>query len=170
MTPPLILRQAEIRELLDPASCIQAVEEAFTAYASGRAELPGVIHLDVPESRGEIHIKAGHLRGGPAWAVKIASGFPGNPERGMPANDGMVLVFDATTGALAALLLDQGFITDIRTGAAGAVAAKHLARRELGAVAVIGTGAQARFQIDLLSRVRKFREVRVWGRHPERAR
>jgi ornithine cyclodeaminase len=166
----LILREAEIRALLDPASCIQAVEEAFTAYATGKAELPGIIHLDVPESRGEIHIKAGHLRGGAAWAVKIASGFPGNPERGLPVNDGMVLAFDAATGAPAALLFDGGFITDMRTAAAGAVAAKHLARREVEAVAVIGTGAQARVQVELLARVREFREVRVWGRHADRAR
>src|SRR6266571_8023581 len=114
----LILREPEIRRLLDPASCREAVEEAFSAYATGRAALPGVIHLDLPERRGEIHVKAGHVREDPSYAVKIVSGFTGNPERGLPATDGMILVFDAETGAPAALLLDHGAITRLRTGAA----------------------------------------------------
>jgi ornithine cyclodeaminase len=166
----LILREPEIRTLLDPAACVEAVEKAFASYAGGRAELPAVINLEVPESRGEIHIKSGHLHGAPYYAVKIASGFPGNTEKGLPASDGMVLVFDAGTGFPAAFLLDNGYITDLRTGAAGAVAAKHLARRDVKRVAVIGSGAQARYQVRMLALVRQFREVRVWGRHPERTR
>src|SRR5712691_13045688 len=71
----LVLREQEIRRLLDPASCLKAVEEAFTAYATGGASLPAVINLDVEEHKGEIHIKAGHLRHGSHYAVKIASGF-----------------------------------------------------------------------------------------------
>ncbi len=166
----LVLREPEIRRLLDPASCLQAVEEAFTAYATGGAELPPVINLDVPESRGEIHVKAGHLRGGAHYAVKIASGFYDNPGRGLPQNDGMVLVFDARTGQPAALLLDNGFITEQRTGAAGAVAAKHLARREARVVGVLGCGSQARFQLEALALVRPFREARIYGRRGDRAR
>jgi ornithine cyclodeaminase len=166
----LILREPEIRRLLDPAACLQAVEEAFTAYAGGRAMLPAVINLDIPESRGEIHVKAGHLRGGSHYAVKIASGFYDNPGRGLPQNDGMVLVFDAHTGAPAALLLDNGFITDLRTGAAGGIAAKHLARRDARVVGVVGSGGQARHQLQMLALVRPFREARIYGRRPERAR
>lgn len=165
----VVLREAEIRALLDPASCVAAVEQAFSAYAAGAAELPGVIHLDVPEEKAEIHIKAGYLRGGAIYAVKVASGFPGNPDRGLPANDGLVMVFDAQSGALAALLLDRGYITDLRTAAAGAVAAKHLARGSIDTVGVVGTGAQARLQVQLLATVRSFRSVRVWGRRREAA-
>jgi ectoine utilization protein EutC len=166
----LVLRESDIRVLLDPASCLRAVEDAFSAYSSGGAELPSVIHLDVPESRGEIHIKAGHLHGGRHYAVKIASGFYDNPARGLAQNDGMVLVFDAGTGAPAALLLDNGFITDRRTGAAGGVAARHLARPEIRTVGLVGCGGQARHQLEALALVRSFVEVRVWGRRPERAR
>lgn len=166
----LILREPEIRELLDMGECIRAVEEALAAYSTGRAELPAVINLDIPESRGEIHVKAGHLHGGAHYAVKIASGFYDNPSKGLPQNDGMVLVFDAATGAPAALLLDNGYITDLRTGAAGAVAAKHLARREVPVVGVVGSGGQARFQLRALAQVRPFREARIYGRRPERAR
>ena len=166
----LILREREIVELLDPTPCIAAMEQAFAAYSSGRAELPAVIHLDVPEHRGEIHIKTGHLHGNPYYAVKMVSGFPGNPELGLPANDGMVVAFDASTGAPAAFLLDNGLITDIRTAAAGAVAAKYLARREVRRVAIIGTGGQARYQAEMLARVKSYGELRVWGRDRDKAR
>jgi ornithine cyclodeaminase len=165
----LILRHDEIRALLDPAACIAAMERAFSAYSSGQAELPSVIHLDVPEHRGEIHIKAGYMHGGKYYAVKMVSGFPNNPQLGLAANDGMVVVFDAQTGEPAAFLLDNGFITDLRTGAAGAVAAKYLARKKVSIVAVIGTGGQARYQVEMLALVRNFGEVRIWGRDQAKA-
>ena len=166
----LVLREADIRALLDPTACLDAVERAFTAYSTGQAQLPSVIALDVAENRGEIHMKAGHLRNGPYYAVKIISGFWNNPQLGLPALNGMVVVFDATTGTPAGFLLDNGFITDLRTGAAGAVAAKHLARKNVGIVAVVGSGGQARRQLEMLALVRKFSEVHVWGRDPAKAR
>jgi len=161
-----VLREADVRAALDMRSCIDAMEAAFTAYSSGAAELPAVIHLDVPEHGGEIHIKAGHLHGEPRYALKVSSGF------GADASivDGMVVVFDAATGAPAAFLMDHGYITDLRTGAAGGVAARHLAPEEVGAVAVIGTGAQARYQLEGLACERAFHEARIWGRNADRAR
>jgi ornithine cyclodeaminase len=167
--PPLILHEPEIRALLDPSSCIEAVERAFVAYAAGRAELPGVIHLDLPEVHGEVHVKAGYVHGGECWALKVAWGFPDNPALGLPANSGLVLAFDARTGVPAAILFDGGYVTDLRTAAAGAVAVRYLARERVRAVGVIGTGAQARLQVQLLTHVRQFEEVRIWGRRREAA-
>jgi ornithine cyclodeaminase len=162
-----ILRADDVRASIDMPACIDACERAFVAYSSGGAELPGVIHLDVPESRGEIHVKAGHLHGAPYYAVKAASGFY---DLEPPAIDGLVIVFDARDGSPAALLLDGGYLTDLRTGAAGGVAARHLAPERVERVAVIGTGAQARQQVDALAEVRPgFAEVRVWGRDPAHA-
>jgi len=162
-----VLHGPDVRAVLDMAGCIDALEPAFAAYAGGAAELPSVIHLDVPEASGEIHVKAGHLHGAPTYAVKVASGFYGEDP---PAIDGLVLVFDARTGAPAAILLDGGYLTDLRTGAAGGVAARHLAPTRVATVAVIGTGIQARMQIDALAVVRPgIGEVRVWGRRSERA-
>jgi ornithine cyclodeaminase len=161
-TPLVVLRESEIRSLLDPASCIAAVEQAFTAYATGGAELPGVIHLDVPEHRGEIHIKAGHLHGANWYACKFASGFAGR-------NDGVVLAFDARTGAPAGILFDGGYLTDLRTAAAGAVAARHLALPVVHTVAILGTGIQSRMQPQLLRSVRPFESVRLWGRRRDAA-
>lgn len=164
-----ILGREDVARALDVSSCVDAVERAFAAYSTGRAELPGVIHLDVPESGGEVHVKAGHLHGARRYAVKVASGFY---RLDPPAIDGLVLVFDARDGSLAALLADGGLLTDVRTGAAGGVAARHLAPERVGTVAVIGTGAQARHQLDGLAVARPgFSLVRVWGRnrgHAER--
>jgi ornithine cyclodeaminase len=168
---PRVVEPAEIRAALDMASCIEACETAFRAYSKGRAALPGVIHLDVPEREGEVHIKAGYLHGSRHFTLKVASGFPGNAGRGMPTSDGLLVVFDAETGAPLALLLDHGFVTDLRTGAAGGVAARLLAPERVTTVAVIGTGAQARYQLDALALVRPgFGRVRVWGRSADHAR
>jgi ornithine cyclodeaminase len=162
-----VLRADDVRRAIGMGECIEACEQAFVAYSSGRAELPGVIHLDVPEARGEIHVKAGHLHGAPYYALKAASGFYAAEP---PAIDGLVIVFDARDGSPAAFLLDGGYLTDLRTGAAGGVAARHLAPERVDRVAVIGTGAQARYQVDALAEVRPgFAEVRVWGRNPAHA-
>ena len=162
-----ILREGDVRAALDMASCIDAVDRAFAAYSAGSAELPGVIHLDVPEARGEVHVKAGHLHGAPYYAVKAASGFYAIEPA---AIDGMVVVFDARDGSPAAFLLDHGYVTDVRTGAAGGVAARHLAPSRVETVAVIGTGRQAGYQLDALAVVRPgFAHVRVWGRNREHA-
>jgi ornithine cyclodeaminase len=162
-----ILREDDVRASLDMRGCIEACERAFIAYSSGRAELPAVIHLDVAESKGEIHVKAGHLHGAPYYAVKVAGGFYGVEP---PAIDGLVVVFDACDGSPAAFLLDGGYLTDLRTGAAGGVAAHHLAPERVERVAVIGTGAQARHQVAALAEVRPgFSEVRLWGRNADHA-
>ncbi len=166
MTKVRILREADVRAALPMAVCIEAVEAAFIAYSSGEAELPAVIHLDVPEARGEIHVKAGHIHGSPAYAVKVASGFYGTDPA---AIDGLVLVFDAATGAPVAFLLDGGYVTDTRTGAAGGVAARALAPDDVAVVAVIGTGIQARRQMEALRCVREVGAVRVWGRNGDHA-
>jgi ornithine cyclodeaminase/alanine dehydrogenase-like protein (mu-crystallin family) len=167
MSDVLLLREPEVRAALDMPSLIEAMGSALDAYSSGRAELPTVIHLEVPEARGEIHVKAGHLHGEPRYAVKVSSGFfsPTEP----PSIDGLVMVFDASTGALAALLLDGGHITDARTGAAGGLAASFLAPDRVGTVGVLGTGLQARYQLDALAVVRPFDRVRVWGRNIDHA-
>ena len=94
-----ILREDDVRASLDMASCIEACDTAFASYSRGGASLPGVIHLNVPERQGEIHVKAGHLHGSPYYAVKVASGFPRNVELGLPPSDGMVIVFDSENGA-----------------------------------------------------------------------
>jgi len=163
----LYLLESEIKELLTLEETIAAVEKSFAAYNSGKAILPGVINLDIPENQGEVHVKGAYIGTEDNYVIKIASGFYLNPARGLPVGDGLMLVFSATTGALEALLFDRGYITEMRTAAAGAVAAKYLSREKIKRVAVIGSGTQARFQLKALAVVRVFKEVAVWSRQSE---
>ncbi|MGQ9801340.1 MAG: ornithine cyclodeaminase family protein [Candidatus Saccharicenans sp.] len=165
-----IYREPEIKELVNLSASIEAVESSFAAYSSGQAVLPGVINLDLPQFQGEVHVKAAYIKGEEYYVIKVASGFYQNPELGLPVGNGLMLVFKAETGELAAILLDNGYLTELRTAAAGAVAAKYLAKKQIDQVAVIGSGVQARFQLKALAEVRSFEEVRVWSRNQENVR
>lgn len=158
-----IVEEAALRASVTPARACAAIRDAFRADGEGRTLVPPVINFDIPASRGEFHIKTAYIEGVPHVAVKVASGFYDNPARGLPSGSGLMAVFDAQTGMPAALLLDNGFLTDIRTAAAGAVAADVLARSRVDTVGVIGSGVQARHQIQCLRIVRDFRRVLVWS-------
>jgi ornithine cyclodeaminase len=134
-----ILKEAEVRRLVSPAQAQAAVREAFVKLARGQATLPGVIGLDIPEHEGEVHVKGAHLHGSPFYSIKEAAGFYGNARKGLPVGSGLVLVFDATTGLLRMILFDNGYLTELRTGAAGALAADLLARRDVETVGIIGS-------------------------------
>ncbi|PMP95585.1 MAG: hypothetical protein C0168_05390 [Candidatus Aminicenantes bacterium] len=162
--------EPQIKKMVSIQGAITAVENCLAAYSSGRAVLPGVINLDLPAFQGEVHVKAAYIEGDEHYVVKVASGFYQNPWKGLPVGNGLMLVFRAATGEIEAILLDNGYLTELRTAAAGAVAAKYLARDNMKKVAVIGSGVQARFQLQALAIVRKFELVKVWSRHPENVR
>jgi ornithine cyclodeaminase len=164
-----VIDEATLRARVGPASALDAVEAAFRALGEGRVTLPPPMGLEIAPVGGEVHVKGAYLAGAPVFAVKIASGFYANAERGLPSGSGLMLVFDASTGFPLALLQDNGYLTDLRTAAAGALAAKLLTAEPLGKVAIIGSGLQARFQSRALADVRTWRQLVVWGRHPEHA-
>ena len=166
---PLILSEGEIRKTVDMAASIEAVEEAFAAFSRGEARIPGVLFLDITEANGDVHLKGAHIKGDPFYVFKVASGFYDNPAKGLPVTAGLSMAFDATTGQLAAILVDNGYLTYVRTGAAGAVAARYLAKEQLAVVGVVGAGLAAAFQLRALRIVRAFTEVRVWSLVPELA-
>jgi ornithine cyclodeaminase len=163
-----IITLAEIRDALEGVDVVPGIESAFVAYSTGKAVVPPVGELLIPESQGDVHIKYGYIVGEPYYVIKVASGFYANPDRGLPSSNGLMLVFSRTTGELAAVLLDEGHLTDLRTGAAGAVAAKHLAPRTVRRIGIVGSGTQARYQLRMLRPVLACRAVLAWGRHPER--
>jgi len=129
--------------------------------------IPPVAELAFVKPPGDVHIKYGYLQGGESYVVKIASGFYDNPQRGLPSSQGLMLLFSQQTGQLQAVLLDEGTLTDARTGAAGAVAAKYLAPERVEAIGIVGTGTQARCQLDALRSVTDCRCLRVWGRRED---
>ena len=162
-----VIDESQIREIVAEDHALQAVETAFRALAEGRVRQPPPLGMDLEEVRGEVHVKGACIQGEPVFAMKVASGFYLNPERGLPTGSGLVLVFDATTGFPLALLQDNGYLTELRTGAAGALAARLLAPPGPLTVAVIGAGSQARYQMKALARIRPLQEVRVWSPIPE---
>jgi ornithine cyclodeaminase len=151
-----------IKSAIQGMDLVPVIEAAFRTYSLGEAVVPpvGELILDM----GEVHIKYGYMAGGAYYVIKIASGFYGNPQLGMPSSNGMMLLFDQRTGMPAAILLDEGYLTDLRTAVAGAVAAKYLAPQSVERIGIVGTGVQARLQLRHLWQVTPCREVLVWGR------
>lgn len=162
------LSRNDIAALVDLDEIIAAVEQAFADFAAGSAVIPPVINLDIAESKGEVHVKSAHIRGYKHYCIKIASGFYENPILGLPSGNGFMALFSARTGELSAVLFDEGYLTDLRTAAAGAVAALCLTHDAPISAGVIGTGVQARLQIESLSKVRTVERLNVWGRDPGR--
>ena len=149
---------------LDP---LPLIEDGFVAYSRGRAVVPPVGELILDDPPGEVHIKYGYIKRDDYYVIKIASGFYDNPKLGLPSGNGMMLLFSQKTGELECVLLDEGYLTNLRTAAAGAVAAKYLAPRRLTAAGILGAGIQGRLQLEFLRKVREFNEAVVWGLNAE---
>lgn len=155
----------EIKAVLPSLDLLPAIEQAFARYSAGEAIVPPVGELLL--ENGEVHIKYGCLAGDPYYVIKIASGFYGNPTLGLPSSNGMMLLFNQETGEAISILIDEGYLTDVRTALAGAVAAKHLAPAVVNRIGIAGTGVQARLQLEYLKHVTECRDVLVWGRSGE---
>ncbi len=164
-----ILTESEIRQCVQlDEEALTAVADGFTQLATGNVVMPPIMRIDVPEQNGEVDIKSAYVPGLDNFAVKMSSGFFNNYKLGLPSLGGMMILLSARVGFPEALLLDNGYLTDVRTGLAGAIAAKYLAPRQLRTVGVIGAGAQARYQVQALRLVRDFEQVLVYNRSPER--
>ncbi len=162
----LIIERSRIEELLADLDLLPLMADAFRGYSSGRVVVPPVGELLL--ERGEVHIKYGAITGDDYYVIKVASGFYENPSLGLPSSNGMMLVFRQDTGEPEAVLLDEGHLTDVRTAAAGAVAARALAPPEVERIGVLGSGVQARLQVLQLAPLFETRELVAWGRDPVR--
>ncbi len=145
-----------------------AVAFGFTSLVKGNVSLPPIIRVDVETNQGDVDIKTAYIEGLDHFAIKIASGFYNNPSIGLPSGSGMMVLMSAKTGFLEAVLLDNGYLTDLRTGIAGAIAAEYLAPEKITTAGVIGSGVQARYQIRGLRLVREFQRLLVYGIEPDR--
>jgi len=161
-----VITLEQIRAALPSIDLIGEIEAGFVAYSSGRSVVPPVGELVMRDPPGEVHIKYGCIEGDDHYVIKIASGFSGNADLGLPTSNGMMLVFSRQNGRPEAVLLDEGYLTDVRTAAAGAIAAKHLAPSKVGRIGIVGTGMQARLQLEHLRPVTDCRDVLAWGRDP----
>ncbi|SDA90876.1 ectoine utilization protein EutC [Sinorhizobium sp. NFACC03] len=170
MTTMKILTEAELRRIvpldLDAIAC---VEDAFHALATKAVSMPPILRLDMPEERGEVDVKTAYVPGLDGFAIKISPGFFDNPKLGLPSTNGLMVLLSTKTGLVQAVLLDNGYLTDVRTAAAGAVAARHLSRPDAAVAAIFGAGMQARLQLEALRLVRPIREARIWARDAAKA-
>ena len=159
-----ILTKAQIEQAVSIPDVIEAVKEGFVLYSSGQTVIPPIASLHFESPIGDCHIKYGYAKKGRYYVVKIASGFQGNPSLGLPAGNGLMLLFDIHTGVIQSILLDEGYLTDLRTAAAGCIAAQYLAPKDVSCIGIVGTGAQAYYQLSLLRYATACRRVVVWGR------
>lgn len=165
-----ILTETELRRLISlDLEAVSCVEHAFRVLAGGAVVMPPIMRLDIHDANGEVDVKTAYVPGLDSFAIKISPGFFNNPKLGLPSVNGLMVLFSARTGLVEALLLDNGYLTDVRTAAAGAVAARHLSNANARCAAIIGTGAQARLQLKAVTLVRPIESARIWGRNPAAA-
>lgn len=164
-----IFEKEQIKSVLDKAAVIEAMETGFKLYSTGKVTAPPVGHMPLEHSNADVHIKYGYIHDASYYVIKVASGFYNNPKKGLPSSNGLMLVFSQKTGELIAILLDEGLLTDVRTAAAGAVAAKYLAPKDVKRIGIVGTGIQAYLQLKWLTDVTDCRKVMIWGRTPARS-
>ncbi|MEZ0169374.1 ectoine utilization protein EutC [Microvirga sp. TS319] len=170
MTDMLVLTEPDLRRIVRlDASAVECVENAFAALATRPVVMPPILRLDLVEERGEVDVKTAYVPGLEGFAIKVSPGFFNNPKLGLPSLNGLMILFSTKTGLVKALLLDNGYLTDVRTAAAGAVAAKHLSREDSHNAAIFGAGIQARLQLEALTLVRPIRQARIWARDFARA-
>lgn len=170
MAQMIILTEAELRRVITlDESVVACVEGAFLALATRDVVMPPILRLDIAERRAEVDVKTAYVPGLDSFAIKISPGFFDNPARGLPSVNGMMVLLSAETGLVEALLLDNGYLTDLRTAAAGAVAARHLSRPDSRVAAILGAGVQARLQLQALRLVRPIDEARIWARDGAKA-
>ena len=165
----LIFTEEEIRECVQMnEEVIEVVKSAFNDLVTKDLQMPPTSRVDIPDNNGEIVIKTAFIPGYEMFALKVSSHFFRNYSMGMSSTGGAMMLINALNGKPEAFFYDNGYLTDLRTGAAGALAAKYLANENIKKVGVIGTGAQARAQLQALKLVRDFKTVFVFGRTGQR--
>lgn len=142
---------------------VRMIEEGFIAYSRKTVQVPPVQNFQFDAANGDCCVKSAYVYGAAAFAVKVSTGFYDNPKQGLPTNNGLIVLFSAKTGEPVALLQDEGWLTCVRTALAGQLAARLLAPREVHGIGIIGSGVQARLQLEYLHPVTSCRDVFVWG-------
>lgn len=166
----LIVTERELKSTLHLGRGMNnLVEKAFEALASGNVIMPPIMSMDLPAVNAEVDVKTAFIPGFDHFAIKVSPGFFDNPKLGLPSLNGLMMLLSAKTGMASAVFLDNGYLTDLRTAAAGGVVARHMAPKNVETAGVIGTGVQARLQIIAAHFERPFKKVLVWGRNKDHA-
>jgi ornithine cyclodeaminase len=164
-----IFSKEEIEKYISVPDLIEDIEKGFLRYSSGTVVVPPVGHMSLEAKRADLHIKYCHIPSEKFFVVKIASYFPENVVHGKSSVQGGVLLFSQSTGELVALFQDEGYMSHVRTAVAGACVAKYLAPKHVEAIGIIGSGTQARMQLEYLQYVLDCKKVYLWARKYENA-
>ncbi len=161
MDDTIILTQSDVKECLSMKEAIDAVRVAYSAFANGRVEMPSVQHLDVSKYNGEVDVKSGYVEDFKLIGTKIATGFYENLKKGFPPGIAVIVLLDLET-SMPVAIMDGTHITAYRTGAAGAIAAQVLARKNSSNVGILGAGTQGRMQLLALQEIFDIQNVKIW--------
>lgn len=162
-----VINKDSILEIVKKLDLIPLIKEGFIAYSKGMSVVPPIGELSFKNPPGDVHIKYGYIIGDSYYVIKIASGFWENENLGISNGQGMMLLFDQKTGQPKAILLDNAILTDIRTAVAGQICAQEFSN-DIKCIGVLGTGLQARLQVEYLTHVTDCRNLIVWGRNQEK--
>jgi len=169
-----IISLAEILPVLeDKAAVIEAVKTGIIQQNKGLIFQPEPVQMlfGASEERinGDCHIKTAYSNDLPFFCIKVATGFYNNPKKGLPVNNGMVVLISSGTGQPLALFQDDGHLTSIRTAAAGALAASLFQPQHPVSLGIVGTGHQAELQARWISATRQVSNIIIWGRSGQKA-
>ena len=161
----LILKKKDIiKNVHLNAELIPIIEQAFKSLSKGQTTMPPIMRIDIEKYHGESDVKAAYIEGLDSFAIKIASGFFDNPKIGLSSSNGLMVLLDSQTGVIKSVLLDEGYLTDLRTAIAGAIATKYLSNIHSTSVGIIGAGIQAKLQLKAIMLVRNIKKATVWAR------
>lgn len=161
MTP--VFYADQIKKIIDKLDVTKQLEEGFVAYSQNRVVVPPVGELVFEKPPGDTHIKYGYVKGDDYFVIKVASGFYENYKLDLPSSSGLMLLFSQKSGMLESILIDEGYLTNVRTAVAGRIVAKYLAPKNVSAIGVFGTGIQGRMQVEYLKPVTDCKKIVVWG-------
>jgi ornithine cyclodeaminase/alanine dehydrogenase-like protein (mu-crystallin family) len=161
MAETLILNRAEIKALVSPREALEPMRDAFRLYSTQRTvpalRVPSPLPAPAPSDAGAMILVPGVVAGIPAYTVKVHAKYPARD----PAIQGVIILSSLETGETLAIM-ESGFLTALRTGLAGAIAAVVLARSDARTVAIVGAGAQSILQLEMLLLVRPITRARVY--------
>lgn len=154
----------QIKATVDKIDVIEKLEHGFVAYSQNRVVVPPVGELVFEKPPGDTHIKYGYIKDDDYFVIKIASGFYENYKLNLPSSSGLMLLFSQKSGMLESILIDEGYLTNVRTAIAGQIVAKYMAPKGVSSIGVFGTGIQGRLQVKYLQGVTDCKKIVVWGR------
>jgi len=157
----------QIKQVVDKLDVAKYIEDGFVAYSQGRVVVPPVGEMIFENPPADVHIKYGYIKDDDYFAIKIASGFYENFKIGLPTSDGLILLFSQRHGALVSILLDECYLTNVRTAVAGQIVAKYMAPSKVDCIGVFGTGVQGRMQVEYSKSVIDCSDIMVWGRRQD---